>query len=315
MSSLELHHPWTFATLKLVVHAFLFRLLILPKRIEYYRKRRAAPGVDFNTIRVPSRQKGRTITVDLYRPAGSDETKPLPVHINWHGSGFLLPSLGQDVEFVTEGVRKTGAIFADADYRKAPAHPFPAQTNDAEDVVAYFLSKPSLYDTENITVGGFSAGGSLALGVSTRYGSSRIRATTCVYPPADFTIPIASLPLLCPKPRSGFPLPAWMSHLFNKCYILPGVDRTDPRLSPVFADPADFPKHVFIACGNGDTLYDGGKRLIEKLKQDESIDADFLHLEAEGHGFDKMPRHPESRKNKELMYQMIYETIKKSWQK
>jgi hypothetical protein len=36
---------------------------------------------------VPSRQKGRTIKVDIFTPK-SGVKKPYPVHINWHGSGF-----------------------------------------------------------------------------------------------------------------------------------------------------------------------------------------------------------------------------------
>ncbi|EPQ28751.1 uncharacterized protein PFL1_03554 [Pseudozyma flocculosa PF-1] len=312
MSSVERHHPWTWATIKLRIFAFLFRCLVFPKRIHNYRSRRAGPGVEFETLYVPSRDDGRTITVDLYKPEGSG-AKKLPVHINWHGSGFLLPSHGEDVDFVKQGVLKTGAAFADANYRKAPAHPFPAQSNDAEDVVAYFLSKPEVYDVSKVTVGGFSAGGSLALGVATRFGPSRIRAAACIYPPCDFTVPIGTSPVACPKPRSGFPLPPWMSRLFNACYILPGTDRADPRLSPIKAAASDFPDTVFIACGNGDTLYDGGKRTIEKLQRDGHKRAEFMHIENEGHGFDKMARHPESKRNKQQMYDRLYQVIQESW--
>lgn len=38
-------------------------------------------------ISVPSREKGRYIKAILYEPINR-EKKPLPVHINWHGSGF-----------------------------------------------------------------------------------------------------------------------------------------------------------------------------------------------------------------------------------
>lgn len=42
---------------------------------------------------VPSREKGRMIKVDVYAP-NKGTSKPSPVHVNWHGSGFGTLSYG-----------------------------------------------------------------------------------------------------------------------------------------------------------------------------------------------------------------------------
>jgi acetyl esterase/lipase len=47
--------------------------------------------VNRSRITIPSRQKGRSIKVDIYTPKSTTISKPYPVHINWHGSGFVMP--------------------------------------------------------------------------------------------------------------------------------------------------------------------------------------------------------------------------------
>lgn len=48
--------------------------------------------VNRKRILVPSREKGRLIRLDVYAP-NKGTSKPSPVHINWHGSGFGAFSL------------------------------------------------------------------------------------------------------------------------------------------------------------------------------------------------------------------------------
>jgi hypothetical protein len=97
-------------------------------------------------IWIPSRERGRTIKVDVYEPIKRTK-KPLPVHINWHGSGFgecphseldllldaetqftllVIPCHGVDATLCIYLASTLGCTVLDADYRKAPAHPFPA---------------------------------------------------------------------------------------------------------------------------------------------------------------------------------------------
>ena len=98
----------------------------------------------------------------------------------------MIDSMGGDGEFCGMVSKHTGAIVLDCDYVKgtsiatsypkcvlmfllyltypAPEHPFPAAYEDVCDVVAYVLvNENGRYDTSRLTIGGFSAGGTLSL--------------------------------------------------------------------------------------------------------------------------------------------------------
>lgn len=84
---------------------------------------------------IPSRDAGRNIVADLYLPPTSAascppaDQAPLPVLVNWHGSGFCLTGLlGSNVLFAARVAHELQINVLDVDYRKAPEHPFPAAT-------------------------------------------------------------------------------------------------------------------------------------------------------------------------------------------
>lgn len=74
----------------------------------------------------------------------------------------------------------------DADYRKAPQNPFPAAPQDALDVCLYVLAHPELYDLKKISLGGCSAGGSIALAAAASLGPEKINAVCTIAPATDF---------------------------------------------------------------------------------------------------------------------------------
>ena len=74
----------------------------------------------------------------------------------------MNPSLGTNSEFCKQLSIANNAIVIDADYRKAPEYPHPACLHDAEDVVGWVLGQ-SFTDKAELTLVGFSAGGTIAL--------------------------------------------------------------------------------------------------------------------------------------------------------
>jgi len=171
----------------------------------------------------------------------------------------------------------------DADYRKSPEHPFPAAIQDAEDIAYYLAANPDKYDPSNIFLSGFSAGGNIALVTASALGPERVKGVLTFYPSVDFTKRHTA-----PEKRilAGGVIPAWCSRVFYEAYILPDQPRNDPRLSVNLAPAESFPNHVYVVCGNADTLYDPARKFVEKLKEAGHIDAEFVGLEYMGHGFD-----------------------------
>ncbi|KAK0522033.1 hypothetical protein OC842_006589 [Tilletia horrida] len=337
------HHPATVKTelsLKLPAHLLrgVQRLVdkILPTP-------RLPDGVVVHRIEVPSRDtKGeagpRYILVDVYESqdaaAEQARTKPVPVHISLHGSGFVTPNLGQDIEFTSwlaaqPAFLAEGAVVFDTDYRKAPEHPFPAPLEDVEDVIRYVFSKPDIYDRSRITLGGFSAGATLSLSASYTVSSG------VAFPGEDIKIPIAAVSSAYPatdmrpddardsvrepltkvdKSGAGAALPKSLTDWFTKAYLVDEKDAFDKRVSVTLLDQQELPRHVLVAAGEADSLFPEAKHFVDKLQSQGHPDATFLNVGAEGHGFDKHARTLVSQLHTDALNVKMLQNILRGWE-
>lgn len=224
-------------------------------------KRGTPPVTVNNRIRIISRDRKRAIKVHVYTP--STVKDPVPVLINLHGSGFVLPLHGTDDEFCRRVAEETGYTVFDVQYRLAPEWPFPAANEDVEDVVRYVLNHPDNFARDRIAISGFSAGGNLALvAAGCAFPTGTFRSVLAFYPPTDLSIDPGRK--IAPDP-TGQSIPAPMARLFDSCYIPPGSRTDDPRISPSFASPESFPDNVFIVTGACDTLAPEADALAEKI--------------------------------------------------
>ena len=87
------HGPASFPTMTLLRKIWLFAVAYVLRAFDYVtfftsQSKRAidATGVKVEHIRIPSRDEGRFIRAIRYTPVGV--TGPLPVHLNWHASGW-----------------------------------------------------------------------------------------------------------------------------------------------------------------------------------------------------------------------------------
>lgn len=136
-------------------------------------------GVRCSRLQIPSRDHGRSIAAHLYLPPRSSSSSKskgkgksmatmMPLLINYHGSGFVIDLLGTNVLFCAQMAAELGICVLDADYRKAPEHPFPAALHDVEDVLRWVATRGPRHglDPTRVALSGFSAGGCLALAAS-----------------------------------------------------------------------------------------------------------------------------------------------------
>ena len=328
MSSTLPKHPFGLRYIYYHVFFAIFRSIIYLLKWNSLRNLKIPDGVVRKRILVPSQEGGRSIEVDVYEPSGYDHTKPNAVIINFHGcvpghyrsfhwltlrcsSGYALPSLGVDHEYIATLVLKANVIVLDSDYRKAPENPFPAGLQDAMDVVNYVLAYPQTYDTSNVFLSGFSAGGALALGVAMTLGPERIKGVFGFYPPVDIT---QQYPAPESRFESGQVIPGWLMRMFNGAYVLPSQSYKDPLVSCLHFNPErhKFPNHVYLACGNADTLYTPVEKLAEKMKEVGVKDVDFRCVKYESHSFDKGAKvGTVSWERKNWMYQGVIDMVKK----
>lgn len=304
--------PW-YWFLKLA--ATLFRTTVYIKRgtQHYLRSRPLAEGIVRETIQVPSRDRRRFIGVDLYRPADAAASAKLPVVVNWHGSGYVIPSWGEDREYIVQAVKALRCNVLDCDYRKGPEYPFPSGHDDAEDVVKWVLSQSQRFDVDKVALSGFSAGAGLALSTGNVYGPSKIRAISCLYPPIDVALTPPERPVPY-EPRSGIHLTPTAVSLFNNSYLPDPSSRTEPRFRILGLDTSRFPDHIFVATGDLDILYPAAKDYFAELaRKEKDKKVTFVSVEREEHGWDKNPLVPESVQSRDDTYRQMFDNITASF--
>jgi len=103
----------------------------------------------------------------VYRPAD----RRGDVGMLWiHGGGYVLGSAALDDRICVDTCRSMGIVIVSVDYRLAPEHPYPAPLDDCFAGWAWLLSQAGSLgvNSEQLVIGGRSAGGGLAAALTQR---------------------------------------------------------------------------------------------------------------------------------------------------
>ena len=138
-----------------------FDLANLPQVRERFsanaRDRAVDPGVSVEDVTVDG------IPVRLYRPKIAGE---LPLHVHFHGGGFVLGSAlsGESDGLLSRRAAGARCVVASVEYRLAPEHPFPAGIEDCYTALVGLAARASemQFAPNAISVGGISSGGNFA---------------------------------------------------------------------------------------------------------------------------------------------------------
>ncbi|MEO0753173.1 MAG: alpha/beta hydrolase [Pseudomonadota bacterium] len=204
----------------------------------------------------------------LYPPLGAG-IAPGPGIVFFHGGGFVLGDLDSHDMICRRLAAASRCRLLSVDYRLAPEHRFPAAHDDAESAWRWVAQRAEhfMMDPERIAVAGDSAGGNLAAFVCqqmNRTGGPQPAFQLLCYPLVQFADIRAKR---MPFQEGGFFISPNLFDYFRDSYIAHTTDRMDPRVSPLFAEDADFrglpPAHI-ILCG-WDPLKDEGRTYSDKL--------------------------------------------------
>lgn len=188
-------------------------------------------------------------------------------------------------------------VILDCDYAKAPENPSPAPTDDVRDVLEYVFARPTEFDLSRVTVGGFSAGANMSLGVCATVGKEvregkpfgkqpsdsslehPIKAIIAFYPPTEWE---SRVDVPVPPGVPGMPLPRSITDTFDGAYFYPPGPLTaeedaqrkerqlhTPLFTPRYADPRDLPKIITLVTCEYDTLTAEAENLRAELKKPE----------------------------------------------
>ncbi|CAJ2503801.1 Uu.00g111950.m01.CDS01 [Anthostomella pinea] len=191
----------------------------------------------------------------------------LPLYLSIHGGGFVVGDPQHDDEFCSMWAKRTSMLVVSLDYSQAPLYPFPIAIHDIAALAAAVLADASLpIDKTKVAIGGFSAGGNLALCASQLSGlKGTIKAALTFYPIVDWSHPPSEK--LDARPYKGGPKDAleFSSYWSDWAYVLPGHNRRDPLLSPCYARKEDLPPWVYVIAAEWDMLRLESQDMIHEL--------------------------------------------------
>jgi epsilon-lactone hydrolase len=182
---------------------------------------------------------------------------PSRVLMFFHGGGYCSGSILSHRRMVTEAGRAGGLRTLAVAYRHAPEHPFPAAFDDA--LTVWRRLRKDGYAANKIAVGGDSAGGGLTLALAgelKRAGEELPGCLWLVSPWTDLTMSGATL--LSKSAIDPLIHKEYLEEL-AQAYVPEGMDRKDPRVSPLYADLGGLPP-TLIQVGSAETLLDDSTR-------------------------------------------------------
>ncbi len=204
----------------------------------------------------------RAVATEIPGPAGPiplrviAPEKPTAVYLHFHSGGWTLGDQEQDDPRLDRLAGELGFACVSVGYRLAPENPYPAGPDDCE-AAALWLAREGArrFGTERLLIGGESAGAHLAVVTLLRL---RDRHKLTPFARANLTAGSYDLDLTPSARLFGdrkLVLGARDIRLFVANYLQNGEDRTDPDVSPLYADLAGLPPAIFTV-GTRDPLLD-----------------------------------------------------------
>ncbi len=236
--------------------------------------RPAPPGPP--AVEETARAAGRQVPVRVITPQQGD---PRGVHLNIHGGGFYMGSAARGDGRGRALADALGIAVLSVDYRLAPEHAWPAAPEDCETAALWLIEQaPERFGAERLTIGGASAGATLAMTTLLRLRdeglAARFAATTLLYGLYDLTG-------LTPAGRRIADEP------FLDLYAGHVVDRTDPDVSPIYGDLSGLPPSLLVV-GTRDLLFEESLAMAARLAATGS-EVDLRVYPESVHGFTSFP--------------------------
>ena len=225
------------------------------------------------------------IPIRLYWPAGADPAAPLPVYVNFHGSGYVVLSIDTHDNVCRALCRGAGCLVVAVDYRKAPENKFPKPTDDAWAALLWVVGNCDEIggDPSRVAVGGDSAGGCLAAVTAQRArreGAPPLVFQLLVYPVTDTRLDGESYGTF----GEGYVLTAESMAWFFDCYFNDAEERASVAAAPLRADDLGGLPPALIIAASHDLLVGEGRAYAEKLAA-AGVPAEYVEYEGQIHGF------------------------------
>jgi acetyl esterase len=219
-------------------------------------------------------EPGVSVTARLYVP---ESPTPPPVVVWAHGGSWVRVNVDLLDGHFRVMANRSGCAIAAVDYRLSPEARFPAALEDVYATGRFVREHGSDWgcDPSRIGIGGESSGGNLAAAAV---------LLDQIYDQVGFSHQTLVLPVL----DVGFDTPSWNAlghdYLLTRAQMewalsqyAPGVQRTEPLLSPVHATNLDGLPSALIVTGEFDPLQDEGRQYANALRA-AGVAVDHRHI-------------------------------------
>ncbi|KAL5338358.1 Alpha/Beta hydrolase protein [Aspergillus crustosus] len=238
-------------------------------------------------VQVPVSDPEGHITCRVYTPSGPG---PFPVHLNFHGGGWVLGGLKSEAAWCRSICNDSSIVVVDVDYRLAPKYPFPVALYDCWAAVRWTIENAALLNIkpDSVSIGGLSSGG-LITGVLAHFARDStpqinlklqlmiVPATDMRYVPLSVTDAEPLMPETCQYPSAVFCSELPWSPLARESWFLNYYIGTDPeererilsdwRMTPVLAPSFENLAPAHIVTAEFDVERDEGEFYGELLER------------------------------------------------
>ncbi len=177
------------------------------------------------------------------------------VYLHIHGGGWVLGRAHLQDERLENIANDCSVAGVSVDYRLAPEHPYPAGPDDCEAAALWLVENAkSEFGTDNIAIGGESAGGHLSastlLRMRDKHGYAGFTGANLVYGVFNLSMTPSQANWGDRNLVLSTPIMEWFYDHF-----VPSEHRRDPDVSPLYADLSGLPPALF-SVGTLDPLLD-----------------------------------------------------------
>jgi acetyl esterase len=211
----------------------------------------------------------------------------LPVHVYYHGGGWVLGDLDSH-DWVCRRIANTvKCAVVSVDYRMAPEHIFPKAFDDCLAATEWTVANAAMLriDPARVSVGGDSAGGNLAAAVAIALrdsGKIKLKAQILVYPAVDLAMAGDFYGKF--KRDSGLILTDETMRWFIDLYIPDKAQRKDWRASPLYAPSLKGLPPALVLLAGYDPLCAEGEAFAKRLEA-EGVKTVVKRYPGQIHGF------------------------------
>ena len=211
---------------------------------------------------------GNSIDARLYQPTEfAQVTQPQPVLLYFHGGGYCIGGLESHDSLCRSLAALTPCSVLSIAYRLAPEYRFPTAVYDAQDAYQWVISNGHDYclDTARLAVGGDSAGGTLATGLTIAAREEKWQQPACqilLYPCTGAWQNTESHRRF----SQGYLLEEQTLQWMFTNYLRDETDRADWRFAPLRAKNLCSLAPAFVILPEFDPLLDEGIAYADKLK-------------------------------------------------